>query len=129
MSGHRPFDRLTRGYSPERLAGIAEKAARMRSVMTLVELRRACDRTPEEIGIALATDAAEVVSLEQRADIQLGNLRCYIEAPGGTLEIAAHFGEARVDIAKPGDAPAACNLRSPTPPSPPDTRPKDSPAA
>jgi hypothetical protein len=36
--------------------------------------------------------------LEQRADIYVSNLRRYIEALGGTLEITARFPDASVSI-------------------------------
>lgn len=39
-----------------------------------------------------------MAKLEQRADIYVSNLRRYIEALGGTLEITARFPEASVSI-------------------------------
>jgi hypothetical protein len=44
-----------------------------------------------------------VAKLEKRTDMHVSNLRRYIEALGGTLEITAHFSEASVVISNLGD--------------------------
>jgi hypothetical protein len=41
MSGHRPFSELTKNFTPARRAHVAAKAAVLREVMTLEELRKA----------------------------------------------------------------------------------------
>jgi hypothetical protein len=45
-------------------------------------------------------------SRERRADMYASNLRRYIEALGGTLEITAHFPDGAVTIADVGGAEA-----------------------
>lgn len=106
MTGHRPFNELTKGFTPERRARIAEKAAQLREAMTLEELRKARDLSQEEVAASLDVGQPAVAKLEKRADMHVSNLRRYIEALGGTLEITAHFGDARVIIDNVGEPSA-----------------------
>jgi hypothetical protein len=102
MTGHRPFSDLTKGFTPERRARIAAKAALLREEMTLEELPR---RPPRELAGTLEVGQPAVAKLEKRADIHVSNLRRYIEALGGTLEITARFPEASVNITNLGGTP------------------------
>jgi len=103
MTGHRPFSDLTRGFTPERRARIAQKAAQLRDAMTLEELRKARALSQEEVAASLAVGQPAVAKLEKRADMHVSSLRRYVEALGGTLEITAHFGDASVVIVNPGE--------------------------
>ncbi|HYA80811.1 MAG TPA: XRE family transcriptional regulator [Methylocystis sp.] len=98
MTGHQPFSNLTKGFTPERRTRIAAKAAVLREAMTLEELRKARDLSQEEVAATLAVGQPAVAKLEKRTDMRLSNLRRYIEALGGTLEITARFGDASVKI-------------------------------
>lgn len=98
MTGRRPFSDLTRDFMPARRARIAEKAAALREQMTLEELRKSRDLSQEEVAAALAVGQPAVAQLEKRADMRLSNLRRYVEALGGRLEITAHFGEESVVV-------------------------------
>jgi hypothetical protein len=98
MTGHRPFDELTKNLTPARRAQVAAKAAALREEMTLAELRRTRDLSQEEIAHALALDQAALAELENRTDMHVSNLRRYIEALGGKLEITARFADAIVVI-------------------------------
>ncbi len=91
MTGHRPFADLTKNFTPERRARVAAKAAALREAMTLEDLRKACDLSQEEVAQTLAVGQSAVAKLEKRADMHVSNLRRYIEALGGTLEITARF--------------------------------------
>jgi predicted XRE-type DNA-binding protein len=104
MTGHRPFTELTKGFTPARRARAAAKAAALREEMTLEELRKARDLSQEEIAQALAVGQPAVAKLEKRADMHVSNLRRYIEALGGKLEITARFPDASVVINNVGDA-------------------------
>lgn len=106
MTGHRPFRELTKGFTPERRAHAAAKAAALREEMTLEELRRARDLSQEEIAQALAVGQPAVAKLEKRTDMHISNLRRYIEALGGKLEITARFPDASVVISNVGDTGA-----------------------
>jgi predicted transcriptional regulator len=98
VTGHRPFNELTRDFTPERRARVAAKAAELRETMTLEELRKARDLSQEDVAASLAVGQPAVAKLERRSDMHVSNLRRYIEALGGTLEIIAHFGDSRVVI-------------------------------
>ena len=103
MTGHRPFRELTKGFTPARRVRVAAKAAALREEMTLEELRKARDLSQEEIAQALAVGQPAVAKLEKRTDMHISNLRRYIEALGGKLEITARFPDASVVINNVGD--------------------------
>ena len=98
MTGHRPFKELTAKFSRERRARVAARVAELKSEMALAELRQARERSQEELARTLKVKQPAVAKLEKRADIYVSNLRRYIEALGGSLEITATFPEGRVTI-------------------------------
>ena len=71
--------------------------------MTLEELRKARDLSQEEVAAMLGVGQPAVAKLEKRGDMHVSNLRRYIEALGGTLEIAAHFGNESVVVENIGE--------------------------
>jgi DNA-binding XRE family transcriptional regulator len=103
MTGHRSFRELTKPFTPERRARVAAKAAALREEMTLEELRRARDLSQEDLAHALEVGQPAVAKLEKRTDMHLSNLKRYVEALGGTLEITARFPDASVVITNLGD--------------------------
>jgi len=98
MTGHRPFRELTKKFSPERKARTAAKAHALRTEMPLAELRQARERSQEELARELKVGQPAVAKLEKRADMYVSNLRRYVEALGGSLEITARFPEGAVNI-------------------------------
>ena len=104
MTGHRPFRDLTKKFTPARRARVATKAAALREQMTLEELRKSRDLSQEEIAEAMEVGQPAVAKLEKRADMHVSNLRRYIEAMGGTLEITAKFRDVSVVIHQDSDA-------------------------
>ena len=68
----------------------------MREEMTLEELRKARALSQEQIAATLEVGQPAVAKLEKRADMHVSNLRRYVEALGGTLEITARFPDASV---------------------------------
>src|SRR5713226_7830930 len=96
MTGHRPFSELTKDFTPARRARVAAKAAALREAMTLQELRKARSVSQEDMAETLEVGQAAVAKLEQRADMHVSNLRRYVEALGGALEITARFKEGSV---------------------------------
>jgi len=104
MSGHRPFGELTKNFSPARRARVAAKAAALREAMTLEELRKARSLSQDEIAETLAIGQPAVAKLEKRMDMHVSNLRRYIEALGGTLEITARFDKTSVVISNIGES-------------------------
>ncbi|PPJ46409.1 transcriptional regulator [Rhizobium sp. KAs_5_22] len=98
MTGHRSFDELRNRMSPERRARNEQATTVLLREMALHELRQAREKTQQDVARALHVKQPAVAKLEQRADIYVSNLRRYIEALGGTLEITARFPDAVVSI-------------------------------
>lgn len=103
MTGRRPFKELTEGFSPERKARVAARVLELKEAMALHELRQARARSQEELARELNVGQPAVAKLERRADMYVSNLRRYIEALGGSLEITARFPEGSVSITNFGD--------------------------
>ena len=103
MTGHRPFKELTKGFSDARKARVAARRSELRSEMALHELRQARERSQEELARELGVGQPAVAKLERRADMYVSNLRRYIEALGGSLEITARFPEGSVNIVNFGE--------------------------
>lgn len=91
MAGHRPFGELTRHFTPEQRARIDEKKQPLRAEMALHELRQARQITQAQLARTLAVGQPSIAKLERRADVYVSNLRSYIEAMGGQLQIIARF--------------------------------------
>ena len=103
MTGHRPFSELTKKFTPARRARVAAKAAALSETMTLEELRKIRSLLQEEVASALTVNQPAVAKLEKRGDMHVSNLRRYVEALGGTLEITAHFADTTVVISNIGE--------------------------
>ena len=91
MTGHRSFSTLRAQMSPERQARNAEATARMLKEMSLQELRQARALSQHDLARELKVGQPAVTKMERRADMYVSNLRRYVEALGGTLEITAKF--------------------------------------
>lgn len=103
MAGHRPFKTLTEAWTPERRALVEEATARLRAEMTLAELRQARRLTQEAMGATLHVGQPSIAKLEKRTDMYVGNLRRFVRAMGGDLEIVARFPEGDVKISNFAD--------------------------
>ena len=112
MTGHRPFNELRKGMSPERRAKNIEATQAMLNEMALHELRHAREMSQEELAKELNVGQPAVAKLERRADMYVSNLRRYIEALGGKLEITARFPETSVAITNFSEI-GASDARSP----------------
>jgi len=99
MSGHTPFRKLTQHFTPEQRARIEVGKARLeQEMMTLRELRQARKLTQEALGETLQVGQPAVAKIEKRTDMYVGNLRRFVRAMGGELEIIARFPEGEVRI-------------------------------
>jgi ribosome-binding protein aMBF1 (putative translation factor) len=103
MTGHRSFATLRAKQSPERPARNAAAARSMLRELdgrecALHELRQARQRSQQDLARTLNVQQPAVARLEHRADMHVSNLRRYIEALGGTLEITARFPDGEVTI-------------------------------
>src|SRR5213080_4472954 len=97
MTEYRAFSELTKRWSAKRNARVAIRAAK-RKTMTLEELRLAYGLSQEEMAAALKINQPAVSKLEKRDNITVLNLRRYIEALGGKLELRARFADESVII-------------------------------
>jgi transcriptional regulator with XRE-family HTH domain len=98
MTGHHPFNELRKRMSPERRKRNAEATRRMLRELTLRELRQAREHSQEDLARELKVGQPAIAKLEKRADMYVSNLRRYVEALGGKLEITAKFRDATVTI-------------------------------
>lgn len=98
MTGHRPFSDLRKSMSPARRTRNAAATKELLQEMALGELRKARAKTQVDMAQALNVGQPAVAKLENRADMYVSNLRRYVEALGGTLEITARFPDAAVTI-------------------------------
>ncbi|NEP60253.1 MAG: XRE family transcriptional regulator [Symploca sp. SIO2G7] len=98
MSGHRKFSELTKDFSPQRQARIADKVENLKKEMALNELRQALELSQEELAQRLNIKQPAVSRLENRDDMYVSHLREVIEAMGGKLDLTAHFSGVEVKI-------------------------------
>jgi transcriptional regulator with XRE-family HTH domain len=103
MAGHRPFKELTKGFPEARRARVVARASELKCERALHELRQARERSQQELARELKVGQPAVAKLERRADIYVSNLRRYVEALGGSLEITARFPEGSVSIINFGE--------------------------
>ena len=110
MTGRNSFDTLRKGMSPAQKKAVARKTEALRADMTLAELRQARQLTQETLSGTLHVGQAAVAKMEKRTDMYVGNLRRFVEAMGGELDVVARFPEGSVKIsnfAEIGDAAVA----------------------
>jgi transcriptional regulator with XRE-family HTH domain len=103
MTGHRPFKELTKGFSDTRKSRVATRLSKLKTEMALHELRQAREQSQEDLASELGVGQPAVAKLERRTDMYVSNLRRYIEALGGSLEITARFPEGSVNIVNFGE--------------------------
>ncbi len=104
MAGHHPFSKLTDALPPSRRARIEARKGELRESMLLHEVRQARAMTQEAVGTSLNVKQPAVAKLERRTDMYVSNLRSYIEAMGGKLNIVAQFPQGNVVITNFSDA-------------------------
>lgn len=103
MTGRHPLKSLTERFTPDRAERVTRRAAELRAEMALHEIRQALQHSQAELARALKVNQPAVAKLERRADMYVSNLRRYVEALGGKLEITAKFPEGNVVVRNFGD--------------------------
>lgn len=98
MSGRNKFSTLRAQLSPERQQAVARKVAALREEMTLAELRQARELTQTALSETLHVGQTAVAKMEKRTDMYVGNLRRFVQAMGGELDIVARFPDGSVKI-------------------------------
>ena len=104
MSGRHLFTELTKDFTPQRRVRVDARKAELRTTMPLHELRQARAMTQKPVGEVLKVNQPAVAKLKQRSDMYVSNLRAYIEAMGGRLNIVAEFPQGSVLITNFSDA-------------------------
>ena len=77
---------------------VSAKVIALREEMTLAELRQARQLTQATLSNTLQVGQAAVAKMEKRTDMYVGNLRRFVEAMGGQLDVVARFPEGSVKI-------------------------------
>lgn len=120
MANRKPLRALTADFSQERRATVETRKAELRAEMSLAELRAARHFTQETLGETLSVGQPAIAKIEKRTDMYVGNLRRFINAMGGELEITAHFADGDVVITnfsdigeEPGDTAHAAPIVRP----------------
>lgn len=112
MTGRHSFKELRSTMSAERQARNADATRGMLRDMALHELRQARSKSQEDLAAVLHVGQPAVAKMERRADMYVSNLRRYIEALGGRLEITARFPDADVAITNFSDLGGPADLLS-----------------
>ncbi len=82
------LDEVLSTLPAERRADIEQRTGEL---ATLKDLRRAVERTQEELAASLGVGQETISRIERRSDLLLSTVRRYIEAMGGQLELVARF--------------------------------------
>ena len=98
MTGRKKFDVLRVELTPAQQAAVSAKVIALREEMTLAELRQARQLTQATLSDTLHVGQAAVAKMEKRTDMYVGNLRRFVEAMGGQLDVVARFPEGSVKI-------------------------------
>ena len=98
MTNRKSFKTLTSGFTPEQREQVEAAKAALRRQMSLAELRQARKLTQDALSQTLQVGQPAIAKLEKRTDMYVGNLRRFVEAMGGELEIVAHFPDGDVTI-------------------------------
>lgn len=69
-------------------SAIAEGARQKIAAIRLQEAREAAGLTQEEVAQRMGVTQASLSRMEHRPDVKLSNIRKYVEALGGTLEVS-----------------------------------------
>jgi transcriptional regulator with XRE-family HTH domain len=87
------------------VAALPPAADAVDPALALAALRKRRAISQQQLAARLAIGRPAVCKLERRADMHVSNLRRYIEALGGQLEITARFPDGAVAIAEVGEPP------------------------
>lgn len=90
-------EKLTEGFSPERLERIQEKAEALRTGVMINKLRNAAGMTQVELAEKLGISQQRLSKMEWGEDIQVGTLNRVLAVFGGGLY--AHLPEGEIPLA------------------------------
>lgn len=98
MAGHSKWSEIRREVTPDLRARLDEIKAEMVAGERLAAIRSSVGLTQVEVASRLDIAQGNVSQLERREDLLVSTLRQYVEALGGSLELAAVFPERRYVI-------------------------------
>jgi transcriptional regulator with XRE-family HTH domain len=98
MTGRRSFNDLRKTIPPERSERNRREARALLKGMALFEMRVSRGQSQEDVAARLSVGQPAVAKMERREDLYVSNLRRYVEALGGTLELHARFGDTLTPI-------------------------------
>jgi transcriptional regulator with XRE-family HTH domain len=98
MTGRRSFNDLRKTLPVERSERNRREARALLKGMALFEMRVSQGQSQEDVAARLSVGQPAVAKMERREDLYVSNLRRYVEALGGTLELHARFGDTLVPI-------------------------------
>jgi transcriptional regulator with XRE-family HTH domain len=94
-------------------SAIAEGASQKIAAIRLQQVREAAGLTQEEVAQRMGVTQASLSRLEHRPDVKLSNIRKYIEAVGGRLEVSVVMpGRAARGTVSPGKSRNVKKVRS-----------------
>lgn len=86
------LDDYLRGLPKARREKVEARAAEIAAEeMTLQELRKAKQKSQQDLARKLHVKQAEISKMERRTDMYVSTLRSYVQAMGGSLDIIVRF--------------------------------------
>lgn len=98
MSGHRPWSKLTKDFTPERWKDIKARQRWEETHFPQFAVRESREDTRWDVAGDLNLTPRGVAKLERQADVYLERLRSRIEAAGGQLTLVASFPQGEVVV-------------------------------
>lgn len=105
----RNFDELLQKMKPDAQARVKARSNELLQTLALADIRRAQERTQQQLAETLNVNQAWVSRVERQTDMYLSTLRGYIEALGGTLELTARFDGCAVRLNQFSDLESPAN--------------------
>jgi transcriptional regulator with XRE-family HTH domain len=92
------FSELLVKMKPAAQERVKARSSELLRDMALADLRRAQERTQQQLAESLNVNQAWISRVERQTDMYLSTLRGYIEALGGELELTARFDDCVVRL-------------------------------
>lgn len=96
-------------------AQVDEMKRAIYTALRLAELRESRQATQQQVAEDLKVSQANVSRIEHESDLYLSTLRNYVEALGGSLEIAAVFNDERIILVDSMASTEPAAMMSPEP--------------
>lgn len=94
----RKFTDLTKNWTPDRKARVAQKAADLRREMSLAEIRKAFGLAQSQVAQSMGVSQGLISQLEKQPDFYLSTLRRFLGAMNIDLVLVARQRDGHEDI-------------------------------